>query len=254
MTQRENERNVLYGVLALHLHLISREALVAALCAWTGDKSRSLGQVLCQSGSLDAETLTLLEAVVARHLQAHGGDPKKSVAALGLSALFKELEEVADAEPHSARSIQSTVPPRDDAPSTRPPGMADDDAASTSASGPRYCIVRPHARGGLGQVYLARDRELNREVALKEIQERFADDPRARSRFLLEAEITGGLEHPGIVPVYGLGTYADGRPFYAMRFIQGDSLQEATARFHQQAASRDPSERRWACVSCSVAS
>jgi len=46
----------------------------------------------------------------------------------------------------------------------------------------------------------------------------------SRQRFLLEAEITGGLEHPGIVPVYGLGTYADGRPYYAMRFIKGDSL------------------------------
>ena len=41
-----------------------------------------------------------------------------------------------------------------------------------------------------------------------------ADDPASRQRFLLEAEITGGLEHPGIVPVYGLGQYADGRPFY----------------------------------------
>src|SRR5262249_17611842 len=48
----------------------------------------------------------------------------------------------------------------------------------------------------------------------------------------LEAEVTGGLEHPGIVPVYGLGTYGDGRPYYAMRFIRGDSLKEAIDRFH----------------------
>jgi serine/threonine protein kinase len=53
---------------------------------------------------------------------------------------------------------------------------------------------------------------------------------------LLEAEITGGLEHPGIVPVYGLGTYGDGRPYYAMRFIRGDSLKVAIARFHADAA------------------
>jgi serine/threonine protein kinase len=43
----------------------------------------------------------------------------------------------------------------------------------------------------------------------------------------------GGLEHPGIVPVYGLGTYGDGRPYYAMRFIKGDSLKEAIEQFHQ---------------------
>src|SRR5262249_51476070 len=70
-------------------------------------------------------------------------------------------------------------------------------------------------------------------VALKEIQDRHAHDPASRSRFLLEAEVTGGLEHPGVVPVYGLGAYADGRPFYAMRFIKGDSLKEAIDRFHQ---------------------
>ena len=53
----------------------------------------------------------------------------------------------------------------------------------------------------------------------------------SRSRFVLEAEITGGLEHPGIVPVDGLGQYADGRPFYFMRFIRGDRLKETVDRF-----------------------
>ena len=59
---------------------------------------------------------------------------------------------------------------------------------------------------------MALDTELHREVALKQILDPHADDPTSRQRFLLEAEITGGLEHPGIVPVYGLGTYGDGRP------------------------------------------
>src|SRR5204863_4640222 len=52
------------------------------------------------------------------------------------------------------------------------------------------------------------------------------------------------LEHPGIVPVYGLGSYADGRPFYAMRFIKGDSLKEAIAAFHEaEKKGRADSER-----------
>ncbi len=93
-------------------------------------------------------------------------------------------------------------------------------------------MLRPYARGGLGEVFVAYDEELRREVALKQIQERFADDAPARARFLLEAEVTGGLEHPGIVPVYGLASYPDGRPFYAMRLIRGDTLQEAIGRFH----------------------
>ena len=98
---------------------------------------------------------------------------------------------------------------------------------------------------------MALDAELHREVALKQILEKHADDPVSRQRFLLEAEITGGLEHPGIVPVYGLGTYADGRPYYAMRFIQGDSLKEAIDRFHaDEALKATPAAGRWSCASC----
>jgi serine/threonine-protein kinase len=96
----------------------------------------------------------------------------------------------------------------------------------------RYRSLHPHARGGIGEVFVALDTELGRHVALKQMQSQHADHPDSRARFMLEAEITGGLEHPGIVPVYGLGCYADGRPYYAMRFIQGQSLQVAIQRFH----------------------
>ena len=113
---------------------------------------------------------------------------------------------------------------------TRPPGPV------VAAGGRRFRSLRPHAQGGLGAVFLALDTELNREVALKQILDRHADDLTSRSRFILEAEITGGLEHPGIVPVYGLGIHDDGRPYYAMRFIRGDSLKEAIANFHAPAA------------------
>ncbi len=108
----------------------------------------------------------------------------------------------------------------------------------------RFRLLRPHARGGLGAVFVALDAELNREVALKQILDDHADDPASRARFLLEAEVTGRLEHPGIVPVYGLGTYADGRPFYAMRFIHGDSLKEAIDRFHADESLRADAGRR----------
>ncbi len=104
---------------------------------------------------------------------------------------------------------------------------------SATSDGQRFQVLRPHARGGLGAVFVALDGELHREVALKQILEKYADDPVSRQRFVVEAEITGGLEHPGIVPVYGLGTYDDGRPFYAMRFIRGDNLKSAIEQFHQ---------------------
>ena len=94
-------------------------------------------------------------------------------------------------------------------------------------------------------MFVAVDTELNREVALKQILDHHADDVTSRQRFLIEAEITGGLEHPGIVPVYGLGTYDGGRPYYAMRFIKGDSLKDAIEHFHAAGAStRDLELRR----------
>ncbi|MBL8796780.1 MAG: protein kinase [Planctomycetia bacterium] len=123
-------------------------------------------------------------------------------------------------------------------------GHAESSESSAARGGMRYHVLQLHAKGGLGQVSVAHDGELDREVALKEIQFRYADDRESRERFLREARITGRLEHPGIVPVYGLGHYADGRPYYAMRFIKGDSLQEAIARFHQADSSgRDPGQR-----------
>ena len=89
----------------------------------------------------------------------------------------------------------------------------------------------------MGVVSVALDTELDRSIALKEIREKAADDREYRARFLAEAEITGKLEHPGIIPIYGLGTYADGRPFYAMRLIRGDktgSLMDAIKAFYAE--------------------
>jgi tetratricopeptide (TPR) repeat protein len=123
-------------------------------------------------------------------------------------------------------------------------GTARQADGDSPGGGVRYRVLRPHAQGGLGVVYVALDRELGREVALKEILPDRAADAHSRSRFVFEAEVTGSLEHPGVVPVYGLGAYADGRPFYAMRLIQGDSLQEAIRQFHEaDRPGRDPGAR-----------
>lgn len=126
---------------------------------------------------------------------------------------------------HEALATSSSLPPLDDEAGQTDPGPVN--------SGLRYRILRPHAKGGLGEVFVAEDLELGREIALKEIQVAHADHPDRRRRFLLEGRITGKLEHPGIVPVYGLGAYVDGRPYYAMRFIKGDDLKQAIDRFHQ---------------------
>jgi eukaryotic-like serine/threonine-protein kinase len=142
---------------------------------------------------------------------------------------------------HSDVSLASASSP------TMPYSLAEarraaDAGASQPLSTPaslRFRIIRAFQRGGLGQVSLAHDAELSREVALKEILPKHADSDEARQRFLMEAEITGSLEHPGVVPVYGLGQYADGRPFYAMRFIRGDNMLLAIDEYHRLRAAPD---------------
>src|SRR5580692_5185225 len=105
------------------------------------------------------------------------------------------------------------------------PPSADVDRSVSETT--RFRVVSLHASGGMGNVFVAQDDQLHRSVALKEIQERFADDRQIRERFLREAEVTGQLEHPGIVPVYAMGHADDGRPYYVMRMIRGDSLKHA---------------------------
>jgi WD40 repeat protein len=99
----------------------------------------------------------------------------------------------------------------------------------------RYTIVRFHAGGGIGDVYLAQDADLGRQVALKELKPKFANLPMYQARFLEEARITGQLEHPGIVPVHELTRRAaDQKPFYTMRFIKGRTLSHAIKAYHRK--------------------
>src|SRR5262249_24688490 len=102
-------------------------------------------------------------------------------------------------------------------------------------AGEKYTRTRLHAKGGIGQVWLARDDILGREVALKELRPDRSHDSAVWGRFFEDARITGQLEHPGIVPIYELFRQPDGRqPFYTMRFVRGRTLSEAIKEYHEQ--------------------
>src|SRR5580700_2158220 len=96
-------------------------------------------------------------------------------------------------------------------------------SALPDLAGTRYRLIERVGGGGMGTVYLAEDSVLGRRVALKilDLPELRAD---LSARLLREAQILGRLEHPGIVPVHDAGTLADGRPFYAMKFVEGERL------------------------------
>jgi serine/threonine-protein kinase len=230
-------RNLLFGILALQNNFISRNDLLAAFAAWVADKARPLAQLLVDRGPLDEARRALLEALVAEHLRQHGGDTEASVAAVSSLAWVRDdLERLDDPD------LQASL----DATTSRAAGTVNGAEAtaiytpSARRAGERFRILRLHREGGLGRVYVARDEELGREVALKEIRPDKIAEGDLRVRFVLEAEINGGLEHPGIVPVYSLGTYDDGRPFYAMRFVEGDSLKEAIESYHNECPRPDP--------------
>jgi eukaryotic-like serine/threonine-protein kinase len=222
-------RDMLFGLLGLQTGLINQASLLVAFHTWTQSKDRPLAEILVAQGAVDGSHRALLDGLVAAHQKLHGDDPEKSLAAIAAGRSTREgLARIGDPEINASLAHVGPV-------STEIGGALGPLSyhVSTSVSeGQRFRVLRPHAQGGLGAVFVALDAELNREVALKQILDQHADDPSCRQRFLLEAEITGGLEHPGIVPVYGLGTYADGRPFYAMRFVQGDSLKTAIEQFH----------------------
>jgi len=237
-------RDLLFGLIALQNGLIVQDQLLAAFRAWTLDKGRALADHLVARGDFDADHRAAVDALVALQLKKHGGSTERSLAALAVGQSTREsLARVAD--PDVEGTLAQLAPARDSNQPERDPGHTATYSVGTATSdGQRFRVLRPHARGGLGAVFVALDSELHREVALKQILDHHADDPTSRARFLLEAEITGGLEHPGIVPVYGLGAHDDGRPYYAMRFIRGDSLREAVERFHAEPALKKDHGRR----------
>ena len=99
----------------------------------------------------------------------------------------------------------------------------------------RYELVRKIGQGGLGRVWLARDVNLNRHVALKEISHASGASEATIARFKHEAEITGRLDHPSIVPIYQLGEdVATERVFYTMRFLGRGTLQDSINEYHER--------------------
>ncbi len=261
MSAVESDSSLLFGMLALQNGLIEQPDLIAAFQYWCKDRSRAMAQFLVERGALSESDRAMIDGLARRlaQIQARAVEetagtaaaaprnlgPGSSSAALaahdrertagGTSGSWRRQIRPSSATSRSALGQRTGTVPRF--------GSSFKLGQPTSQEG-RFQLLRQHARGGIGVVYVAMDSELNREVALKQIQVQHADDPASRARFLIEAEVTGKLEHPGIVPVYGLGTNDQGRPFYAMRFVRGQSLKEAIDRYHQGQSRRgaDPAD------------
>ena len=97
----------------------------------------------------------------------------------------------------------------------------------------RYEIRALIGEGGMGSVYLAHDRELDRDVALKVLRDP-APSVEERERILREARILASLEHPGIVPIHDVGTLADGQLFYVMKRVRGERIDDFVRTPHSR--------------------
>ncbi len=256
MAPFESDGNLLFGILALQNGLIEQADLIAAFQCWLKERSRPMARVLVERGALTEEDRAMLEGLARRHVEKQGGvadgNPVAGTLAEGLALVDcpdRDIEAAIADSPGAATATRPAWAPSPWPPARRARPRSPPTGASAwanrlpRAAGSACSDTTP--RGGIGIVSVAMDSELHREVALKQIQPRHADDPASRARFLIEAEVTGRLEHPGVVPVYGLGTNPQGRPFYAMRFVRGQSLKEAIDGFHQadRRPGRDPAER-----------
>jgi eukaryotic-like serine/threonine-protein kinase len=242
--QNRSDRNLLAGVLALQMSLINESQLIKALQQWVFQKTAILEDILVQQQALNQQGRKFVNDMVEQFLQLHQNDSDSCLQAISSlsSSVANKLLNVGDADIEMSVTLLLNAQSGTDVASNSEETTSLSPMRDSSKS--RFRILRPHAEGGLGRVSVAQDRELNRQVALKQIKPAYSKDVESRSRFLIEAEVTGRLEHPGIVPVYSLGTTGDGDPFYVMRFIHGDSLKEAIASLHAQMARLSSSEKR----------
>ncbi|MBC7819784.1 MAG: protein kinase [Planctomycetaceae bacterium] len=119
---------------------------------------------------------------------------------------------------------RSNVP--DPAPSANRPSRAAHGAE-------RYVLVENFAHGGLGNLWRAEDTAIRREVAFKELLPRALKNPVQVERFIEEAQISGQLEHPGIIPIYDVGFQENGTPYYAMKLVRGGNMEVAIEAMHK---------------------
>jgi serine/threonine-protein kinase len=223
----DTDRNLLFGVLAFQAGLLDPRQFAEACGEWAARKEAPLAEMLVERRLLTGDERSIVESLLERNIEKHGGDARAGLTAVAAEPARMTLAALGDMGIQESLARFPTLDgPVLDFTLTYDPGTRD-----------RYTLTRLHARGGIGQVWLARDDELGREVALKELRPGKGGHPGALARFLEEAKITGQLQHPSIVPVYELAVRGDGQtPYYTMRFVRGRTLCEAISAYHLERA------------------
>lgn len=217
------EQDIALAAELLNSGIVNDREISAAVSDWSMYGSLSLDKHLENRGLLKAEQLASLKERAAKRVdrarQSIAGGSEMPAA--GQSLLLATLERL-DGSGRVAKLLGVTVAAR----------AGEHDARVMQG---RYEIIRKLGQGGLGRVWLARDVNLNRHVALKEISHATGASEKVVERFKHEAEITGRLDHPSIVPIYQLGEDLEtGRAFYTMRFLGRTTLQDSISEYHER--------------------
>ena len=220
------DRNLLFGVFVLQADLIGAAQFIEACSVWAARKTVPLADVLIERGWLSRDDKAHVEHLIDARLKRSDVDAPALLGRLPedirLSLANLEDDDIQRSLGHAGRRSDVSLTTA---------------SISPVEGGTRYENIRLHATGGIGQVWLARDTHLRRDVALKELKPDQTSSGAARARFLKEAQITGQLEHPGIVPVYELAQRTlDQQHFYTMRFVNGRTLNQATRAYHDRRA------------------
>ncbi|MBI1346351.1 protein kinase [bacterium] len=219
----KQERDFAFAAQLLRGKHIGERRLRHALRGWTTFGDLSLQDFLHQKNILSAEELSQVESVSTRHLQSLESHDSWKDWSPTIAGRTSWLLDRMDPSGRVAKVFGlSRIPKANIGNESRTFQI-------------RFRLIRKLGQGGLGTVWLAVDTSLNRYVAIKEIIAEGNQRPADIGRFRREAEITGRLDHPNIVPIHLLGeNESNGRVFYVMRFLGNQTLEDAIREYHER--------------------
>jgi len=242
---RNAEHNLIFAGLGLQLGIIAKDKVIRAFTEWLFDKARPLGEILVHQKAITPDQRKTLESAVEAHIQQEGGEQKALASLNHVKDLESDLDHLADNDLN--QTLDGAVTQRKLLGLDVLFSQSHDSESSTtnkkgSISGLENKQIDRFERqhfldsGNLGEVFFAKDTELNRTVVTKYIRPEMSGDTLKQALFHLEGEVTGALEHPSVVPVYGMGKDIKGRLNYAMRYIRGKKLSRVIAEYHRKEA------------------
>ena len=209
-----SERQLLFAVLAFEYEMLNLEQLQLVCRAWAEDKSKPLADLLIEWRWLTNDDLAKVNGAVDRSLAKNYDNAR-----IALNAVMVRPEVMASLDLIKDDVIQEVLQ------RIKP--------ITAKLVNDRYRLIDDFAYGGLGKIWLAEDTVIRRRIAFKELQQKWLKNSGIVDRFVEEIQLTGQLEHPGIVPIYDLGFREDGMLYYTMKFVKGVNMEDAIVALHE---------------------